>query len=89
MSNTNLRCSRNIWHNSLEINKKINEKIIISGQCSSFEHEHNGFCEILEGCSSFRTRKKSCNSTLEIVNFMCSSGLGYYIKGVAGRKATG
>ena len=48
-----------------------------------------GFVEILEGCSSFRTRKKSCNSTLKIVNFMCSNGLGYCIKGVAGRKATG
>ena len=48
-----------------------------------------GFCEILEGCSSFRTRKKSCNSTLEILNFRYTSGLGYCIKGIAGRKATG
>ena len=46
-------------------------------------------CEILEGCSSFHTWKKSCNSTLKFVNFKYSRGLGYCIKGVAGRKATG
>ena len=54
-----------------------------------FEYQQIGCCEILEGFSSFRTWKKSCNSTLKFVNFKYSSGLGYYIKGVAGRKATG
>ena len=37
----------------------------------------------------FAHGKKSCNSTLKFVNFKYSSGLGYCIKGVAGRKATG
>ena len=46
-------------------------------------------CEILKGCPSFRPWKKSCNSTLKFVNFKYSIGLGYCIKGVAGRKATG
>ena len=54
-----------------------------------FEFQQIGFYEIREGCSSFRTEKKSYNSTLKFVNFMCSSGLGYCIKEVEGRKATG
>ena len=45
-------------------------------------------CEILGGCSSFRTWKKSCNSTLKICEFYVSRGLGYCIKGVDERKAT-
>ena len=51
-----------------------------------FEYQQIVCCEILEGCSSFRTWKKSCNLTLKFVNFMYSSGLGYCIKGVAGKK---
>ena len=54
-----------------------------------FEYQQIVCCEILEGCSNFRTWKKSCNSILKFVNFKYSSGLGYCIKGVAGIKATG
>ena len=47
------------------------------------------FWKVVPVFAQKKKKKKSCNLTLEIVNFMYSSGLGYCIKGVAGRKATG
>ena len=37
---------------------------------SVFEYQQIVCCEILGGCSNFRTRKRSYNSTRKFVNFM-------------------
>ena len=63
--------------------------LIFLGSVPVFRIAVDGCCEILEGCSSFRTWKKSWNSTLKILNFMRSSGLGYCIKEVAEKRAAG
>ena len=74
-------CSRIYGQNIPEISKKLNEKKndFFWTIVPVFEDQQIMCCEILGGCSSFRTWKKSCNSTLKIVNFQCSSGLGYCI----------